>query len=130
MKFNSKILLGLSLLPLIAWQTYVPPPPPKLPEALSEKMIQMGKSLFEENILRDHNLEIYNYLGSRPCSACHDKPNKLSPDHLAKNFKEVRTLINREITKRLDGSNLPPQDLVMERRVQYLIQKYQLQDYK
>src|SRR5580765_4304558 len=106
MKFKSRGLLFLFIGFILAWQTYVPPPPPKLPEALNQKMVDMGKSLFEENILRDHNLEIYNYLGSKACSSCHDQVNKLSPDHLAKNFKEIRTTINHEITRRLEGQEL------------------------
>jgi cytochrome c len=122
--------LFLPSLILLAWQTYVPPPPPLLPEALSEKVVEQGKNLFERNVFLEEDIEIYNYLGSASCASCHDQPNRLNPKKLAQGFKDIRDRINREITEKMRGKELPPKDPAMEALVQYLVQRYKLQHYK
>ncbi|MFH1018947.1 MAG: hypothetical protein V1798_12325 [Pseudomonadota bacterium] len=114
----------------LAFQTYVPPPPPRLPAMLSEKMVAMGKDLFENNLVRNGRIEIRNYLGAKPCATCHDKPNPLVPDRLAPRFAEIRTLINAEIVKYCGGTELSPQDPAMEALVQYIVDRYKLYDFK
>ena len=114
----------------LAGQTYVAPPPPKLPETLSRDAVLRGKELFERNVLWAGKLEIHNFLGSAPCGSCHDQPNPLSADSLAKNFGSLRTKINSEITSRSGGHELPPEDPAMEALVQYLIDRYRLYDHK
>ncbi len=96
----------------------------------SEKMVDMGKDLFEKNLLRNGQVEIHNYLGAKPCAACHDTPTPLKPDHLAPQFREIRTLINTEIVKRCGGTELSPQDPALESLVQYIVHRYKLYDFK
>jgi hypothetical protein len=115
---------------LLASQTYIPPPPPKLPAMLSERMVEMGKDLFEKNLLVADRIEIHNYLGGKTCSACHDKATPLVPDRLAADFKDIRTRINTEIVKNCGGAELSPQDPALEALVQYLVHRYKLQDFK
>ena len=115
-----------------AWasQLYNPPPPLKLPLSLSEKAVATGEALFEKNILKIDQLEIHNYLGNQPCSACHDKPTKLKPSSLASHFKDLKTKANDEIVTRMKGTPLPLEDPAMEGLVQYMIYKYHLTEYK
>ena len=122
------VLLALGI--GVASQTYVAPPPPNLPAVLSQKMIDQGKLLFEKNVLVSGRMDIYNFLGAEPCSACHDSPTPLKPESLAADFAELKGKINNEIVVRNRGSALPLQDPAMEALVQYLIFRYQLYDYK
>jgi hypothetical protein len=124
------VLALLAASTALAWQTYSPPPPPKLPSQLSKSAVETGRALFETNTLRDGPLDVHNYLGSRPCAACHDRPTPLKPDELARKFGEIRSIINREISTRAQGKELPPQDPAMEALVQYLIDRYGLKDFK
>ena len=126
------LLFAVVLVPTVLWasQTYVPPPPPKLPAMLSEKMVNMGRDLFEDNVLKDQGVEIHNYVGRRPCSACHDASAKIHPDALAAKFRDIRTIINAEILKQSQGWELPPQDPALEALVQYIVHKYKLYEYK
>ncbi|MFH1262543.1 MAG: hypothetical protein V1495_03735 [Pseudomonadota bacterium] len=113
-----------------ASQSYNPPPPPKLPLTLSEKLVATGKELFERNTLVVDRLEIHNFLGNQPCSACHDQKTPLKPSSLAANFKNLKAKINDEITQRMGGTPLPLEDPAMEGLVQYMIYKYKLSEYK
>jgi hypothetical protein len=114
----------------VASQLYNPPPPPKLPPTLSESAVATGRELFERNVMVVDRLEIHNFLGNQPCSACHDQKTPLKPSSLAKNFKNLRTKINEEIVQRMNGTALPLEDPAMEGLVQYLTLKYKLTDYK
>ena len=113
-----------------ASQTYVPPPPPKLPELLSKEMVEKGKHLFEENYWIDGKLEVHNILGRESCGSCHDQKEALKPASLAKNFKSLRKKINEEIQTRSQGEPLPIQSPMMEALVQYMVDKYKLQEFK
>jgi hypothetical protein len=93
-------------------------------------LVATGKALFERNVLVADQLEIANYLGNQPCSACHDQKNKLQPSSLARNFKNLKSKINDEIVLRMKGTPLPLEDPAMEGLVQYMIYKYNLTDYK
>jgi hypothetical protein len=114
----------------LAGQTYVAPPPPKLPSTLSRQAVLLGKELFERNVLIVDRVEIHNYLGPRPCASCHDQPTPLTADSLAKSFGDIRKTINREISTRSGGGELPPQDPALEALVQYLIDRYRLYEHK
>jgi len=115
---------------VIAGQTYVAPPPPKLPAVISRERVGQGKNLFERNVWTSGKVEIHNYLGARACGSCHDQPTPLSPDSLAKNFAEIRQKINSEIVARNGGKELPPQDPALEALVQYIVDHYRLYDHK
>lgn len=114
----------------LASQSYNPPPPPKLPMTLSEKMVATGKDLFERNVLVTDQIEIHNYLGNQPCGACHDQKTPLHPSSLAKNFRNLKPKINEEIVQRMKGTPLPLEDPAMEGLVQYMIFKYKLSEHK
>ena len=123
-------ILGLAVI-LLAQQSYVPPPPPHLPEeVVSKESAALGKELFERNVFISGKVEIYNYLGKRPCLSCHDEERPLKPQWLAENFKELRTKINTEITQKSGGIELPLEDPAMEAMVHYLVDQYDLHNYK
>jgi hypothetical protein len=116
----------------VVWasQTYVPPPPPKLPTALSKETVALGKALFERNVFVSGKVEIHNYLGTRSCGSCHDKKTPLEPKSLARKFGTLRDKINSEITTRMGGQELPPEDPALEALVQYIVKQYRLQEIK
>ena len=113
-----------------ASQTYVPPPPPKLPAMLSEKAIETGKRLFLKNVYVQGKVETHNYLGITSCASCHDGKTKLNGSSLAKNYSKIREKINAEIINRLGGTELPPTSPAMEALVQYMVHRYKLYDHK
>ncbi len=121
---------SLSLNLAFATQSYVPPPPPKLPPTLSKEMIDKGKDLFERNVWVEGRLEIYNYLGTKSCSSCHDQITALQASSLAQNFGTLKNKINEEITQKGQGTALSLDDPALEALVQYLADRYQLKDYK
>ncbi len=129
-----RFFIGIAVLGMATWtfasQTYVPPPPPKLPAMLSKEKVRAGKRLFMENVWETGNLEIYNYLGKRPCKACHDTPHKLDPQKLANHFKNLKEDINSDIEHRMEGTPLPLESPAMESLVQYLVDRYDLYKHK
>ena len=129
-----KALLALSCIAVTAavWasQSYVPPPPPKLPELLSGENIRLGRRLFEENVFEQGRIEIHNFLGKVSCASCHDAEAPLSGESLAKGFGTLRETINWEIQSRCQGDPLPLRDPAMEALVHYIVDRYRLQDFK